>query len=239
MNITQLTKSIWTAAVAALLAVLLVLLSYFMFEPVISRAQSDVFEVSQTILSEISFSASTSDVVMSPSISGLTGGYATGTTQARVLTNNATGYNMDIRFGTTSGVTNNIMWGDVNNDSIGNYSSSTGPGTPDYNFQDPTTGSESLFAFTVAASSSDDVTAAFEDNGSSACGSESYGSFTTDRCWMAPTTTAFSIINSSTATPSSGATTTIRFKVAVPNSPNPALSNDTYVATVTLTATTN
>jgi len=237
MNISHLTRSIGASIVAASLALLMILLSYFIFEPVVSRAQTDVFEVSQLIVSEISFVASTTDVVMSPSINGLTGGFASGTTQARVRTNNSTGYTMDIRFGTTSGVVNDIMWGDVNNGSIGNYDPAS-PGTPDFNFSDPASGNESVFAFTVNASTSDDVTGAFEDDGST-CGSEAGGNFTAGRCWMAPTTTNFTIINSSSATPDSGATSTIRFKVAVPNNANPVVPNDTYVATVTLTATTN
>lgn len=238
MNVSHFINSVWASAVAASLAILLLLLSYFILEPVVSRAQSDVFEVSQTIISELSFAASTSDVVMSPSINGLTGGYASGSTQARIRTNNSTGYELRIRFGTSTGVTNNIMWGDVNNGSIGNYAP-TAPGTPDYNFSDPTSGTPSKFAFTVLASTSDDVTGSFEDNGSNTCGSEAGGSFTVGRCWMAPTTTAFQIIDSSAATPDSGATSTIQFKVAVPSSPNPALPNDIYVATVTLTAVTN
>lgn len=238
MDVAYLIRSIWTSAIAASLTVLLIMLSYFILEPVVSRAQTDVFEVSQVIVSEISFAASTSDVTMAPNINGLTGGYASGSTQARVRTNNSTGYELRIRFGTTTGVTNNIMWGDVNNGSIGNYTP-TAPGTPDYNFSDPTSGSASKFAFTVRASTSDDVTGSFEHNGSNACGSESGGSFTANHCWMAPTTTAFLIVDSSAATPDSGATSTIQFKVAVPNSPNPALPNDTYVATVTLTAITN
>lgn len=240
MNFSNITNSIWTSVVAASLAMLLVLLTYFTLEPVATSAQAaDVFEVSQSIVSELSFVASTTDVTMNPALNGLTGGFATGTTQVRIQTNNDAGYNMSIRFGTTTGSQNNVMWGDINNDSIGNYDP-TAPGTPDFNFSDPSTGNESVFAFTVKASTSDDVTGAFEDNGTDTCGSEAGGSFTDYRCWMAPTSTAFQIVNTSAKTPvGSGASTTIMFKVAVPNTPNPSLSNDTYVATVTLTATAN
>jgi hypothetical protein len=72
---------------ALTLIVAVFLLGLFLtFEPVVSRAVTDIFTVSQSITAEISFVASTTDVTMSPSIAGLTGGTAHGSTTIRVDT---------------------------------------------------------------------------------------------------------------------------------------------------------
>lgn len=238
MNVTTLSRSVFTSAIAGLLAVMLLLTSYFVLEPVVSRAQSanEVFTVQQTITAEISFVASTSVNNMAPNLSGVTGGYSTGTAQAAVITNNQTGFNMVINFGTST-QTNDAMRGDTNDGYISDYNLGATT-TPNFLFSDPTAGSEAVFAYTVNASNTADIASDFRDNGTN-CGAGS--GYTANRCWMAPSTTAFAtIINRSTATPSgSGSTTTVQFKVAVPSNPNPALPNDTYTATVTLTATVN
>lgn len=239
MNITQLSISIWTAALAGALAVLLVLTSYFILEPVVSRAQSanEIFTVQQTITTEISFVASTSVNNMAPALSGVTGGYATGTAQAAVLTNNQTGFNMTIDFGSTT-QTNDAMQGDTNGGYISNFDIGATT-TPLYTFDDPLASQAAEFAYTVNASDTADIHSNFLSNGTN-CGIEG-GSYEANNCWMAPSTTnAYLIIDRDTATPSgSGSTTTVQFKVAVPSNPNPALPNDTYTATVTLTASVN
>lgn len=238
MNSTHIINSTWSAFVAAVLAVLLILLSYFVLEPIVGRASTEVFTVTQEITAEISFSASTTDVTMSPSLSGVTGGYASGTAQALVLTNNATGYNMDIRFGTSTSHTVAKMLGATNGGYINDYSLAGAPTTsPDFTFSIGGAGTPGEFAYTVTASDSGDVDANFLDNGTN-CG-QAGGSMTTNRCWMTPSSTDYRIIDRSTATPDSSSTSTIQFLVAVPNSPNPALPNDFYTATVTLTASVN
>jgi hypothetical protein len=119
--------------------------------------------------------------------------------------------------------------------SINNYSPA-GAGVPDYSWVDNTTGNPAEFGYTVSASTTSDLDQSFLDNGSNTCNTGSTDGV--DTCWLNPSTTPEVIINRSTEA-SDGATTTIKFKVAVPSNPSPALPADTYVATGTLTATNN
>ena len=168
------------------------------------------------------------------SINGLTGGFATGTTFTVVQTNDPDGYNMTIRFpfSTTTG-----MDGDATASFINNYSTaSSAGGVADYGFDVPTTGNAAEFGYTVNASTTADLDPTFRNNGT-VCGNTGGGDVSY-QCWINGSTTAETIINTTSAAPY-GATTTLRFKVAVPNNPSPSLSADTYTATATLTATNN
>lgn len=171
---------------------------------------------------------------MAGSIAGLTGGYATGTTVASINTNNATGYNMTLHFATNS-VSHAMVASTTNPSSayISNYTPASG-GVPDFTWVDNTTGQSAEFGYTVRASTTGEVDSSFMNNGS-ACAAGT--TETNDRCWLNPTTTPERIINSTASNGSS--TTTIKFKVAVPNAPSPALPSGFYIATGTLTATTN
>lgn len=209
-------------------------LLYIMYEPLVSRSQvSDTFEISQTITGEISFLVAAADVTMDGALNGITGGYATGTTNVVVSTNDSDGYNMTIKFpyATTTG-----MDGDTTATYINNYTPASA-GVADYNWVTNSTGGAAEFGYTVSASTSADVAPAFQDDGISSCGAG--GNETTDKCWLNASTTAQTIINRTSGSAADGATTTIKFKVAVPSNPSPALDADTYTATATLTATNN
>lgn len=229
-------NSVVSSLVASALLVALVMVSFFALEPVVTRAQLDeaneTFNVNQTITAEISFAASTTDVTMSPNLNGLTGGYSTGTAVARVLTNNTSGYNMTIIFSGTD-----AMQGIANGGSIADYTLGSATTAPDYQFSIGGAGTQGEFAYTILASTTADVDGSFLDNNTNC--DVTGGTYEVNKCWMTPSTTAFQIIDRSTATPLSGATTSVRFKVAIPTNPNPAIPNDTYRATVTLTATVN
>ncbi len=218
--------------VAAILIATLVIASFFTVEPKVGRAITSNFVVSQQITNEISFIATTSATTMVGSIAGLTGGYATGTNRTVVNTNNPTGYNMTIAFPTTtSGRAMQASSTAYIDDylPVGGVSTST-----DFTWIDPTTGNPSRFGYTVRASTSNEVSSYFKNNGS-ACNVGS--TETDDRCWARPTTTPVSIITS--VAPNSSSTSTIKFKVAVPSNPNPSLPATFYYATGTLTATVN
>jgi hypothetical protein len=229
MNQTHLLHSARSAFVAAFLILALGIVSFLAFEPSVGRALApETFTVTQQITAEISFLVAAADVTMVGTIAGLTGGYATGTTVTSVNTNNATGYNMTLAFSSTTAMKLN-----GSSSTINNYTP-TATTAPDFQWVDNTSGQASEFGYTVRASTTGEVDPSFMNNGS-ACNTGS--SETNDRCWQNPSSTPETIINSTL--PNSSSTTTIKFKVAVPNNPSPALPTGFYVATGTLTATTN
>ncbi len=235
MNLSHITHSAGSALIASLLMMALVLASFFILEPSVGRAQlspqSDTFEVTQEITAEISFETPAQDVTMAPSIASLTGGSSYGDTYVVVNTNNATGYNMTIAFSSTTAMTRDGGGGVINN-----YAPAS-DGTPDYSF---TTDTFAQFGYTVVASTTSELDQSFLDNASNAC-NQPAGTDTsaTSTCWMDPDDTAEQIILTNSATPLSGSTTTIAFRVHVPANPSPAVPTGFYTATATLTATVN
>jgi len=230
MTLTLIRNSAFSALLASVLASMLVLATYFVLEPKIGLADTanDTFTVSQTVTEELSFVLAANDVTMNGSLAGITGGTSNGTTSVRVRTNNAAGYNMTIAFSSTTAMIRNGGGG-----YISNYAPAS-DGTPDYTF---TSEAFAQFGYTVLASTTTDVDPTFQDNGSNTCATGSSNGVNT--CWMDPDDVAETVINRSTATAASGATTTLRFRVNIPNNPVPAIPTGTYVATATLTATTN
>lgn len=212
--------AIWYSLVALTAAAVF----FLSFEPIVSHSATatSVFTVSQTITGEISFLVNASNVTMNGAINGLTGGTATGSTFAVVQTNSPTGYTMDISFGSSSPA----MVGVLGSTGIRDYAASS---TPTFVFSASTS---AVFAYTVSASNTPDIAAAFLDNGST-CGVGSTD--TANACWRGPTTTTVRIVSRSTSA-ASGATTTVQFRVNVPNNPVPSVNADTYTATATLTA---
>lgn len=219
-------KSAEYAFGATLAIIALLFASFWSFEPKVGKAQVDSeFTIKQTILSEVSFLVDANDVNLA-NISGITGGESNGTTTAVVLTNNGSGYNMTISFFDNG--FGHAMLGDTTYSSLYNYPAAS----PTFGFNTATTAA--LFGYTVSDGGSGDVAAPFLSTGS-VCGSGG-GNF---GCWMEPQFAPYTIVNSSGATDPTGATTTIAFKVFVPNNPDPVVASDTYTATATLTATVN
>ena len=202
------------------------------FEPAIifGATATSQFKISQDISSEISFVIPASNVTMSPSLGGLTGGTSNGSTQLVVNTSNNTGYNMTLVSSSSLGMINTAS----STYYIPAYVPSSG-GVPDYSFTAPA--NTARFGYSVKATTTSDVAQLFLDNGSNACNTGS--SNTTDKCWLNASTSAVTIINRATPTPSGGATSTLFFRVVINSNPNPVIPNGTYVATTTLTATTN
>ena len=224
MQARTITNQTGKALMFTVAAMMMFILSFMLFEPTVSRAQvNNTFTVKQTITAEISFLATSSAVTMAGNIAGITGGNATATTQVVVQTNSAGGYNMTLAFSNTP-----AMRGDATgNVGIVNYGTTS---IPTYNFF---ASSSAVFAYRVTASTTTDVAQAFLNNGTT-CNTGSLS--TANNCWMGPSTTAMVIINRGVAATTS-ATTTLQFRVNVPNNPTPALQSDTYTATATLTAT--
>ena len=200
------------------------------FEPALSFSQvNSTFTITQQINAEISFTVPAANVTMVSPIQGITGGNATGTTQTVVRTNAALGYNMTIAFSTSSSAMRGLV---SSSTAIRDYGTSTAA-FPTFTFNSSTS---AQFAYSITASTSADVATAFLNNGTT-CNSGG-GSSTVDRCWKGPATTTYQVINRNIPA-GGGATTTIKFVVNVPSNPNPALVQDFYQATATLTATNN
>lgn len=238
MNNTHLLYSARHALIASVLIGALGISTFFAFEPSVSRAITDDFTVTQTVGSEISFLTTAADVTMQGTLSGITGGVSSGTTTVVVLTNDSAGYNMTMSFASTTANPGVAMNGNTQGGYVGNYTPAT-PGTPDYTFSVAANAAE--FAYTVNASTTADLDQTFLDNGAGTCG---VGAVNTSEsaCWLNPTTSptyAETIVNRNAETPSSGATTSIAFRLQITSNPSPAIPEDIYVATATLTALTN
>ncbi len=234
MNFLSHKYSIVMAFGAAAVTTALLLVTFFVFEPAVMIAadfDTDTFTVSQTILGELAFVTIANDVVMSPSLSGLSSGISQGTTTVAVRANNVTGYNMTIQFSSSTAMNQN-----GGNSYISNYTPVT-PGTPDLAFAIPTGTAE--FAYTVFPTDAGDSVELFEVN-TGAC-NNGPGTATLGSCWynIPNATNTVEIIDRGTPTPSTGATTTIAFRVGVDANPSPTLASGVYTATATLTATEN
>lgn len=237
MSHTHLLHSARHAFIAAFLIAALGVTSFLAFEPSMSRAITDDFVVTQTVGSEISFLTSASDVTMNGTLNGITGGISSGTTTVVVLTNDSAGYNMTLRFASTTANPGIAMNGNTQGGYIANYTPAT-PGVPDFGFSVAANAAE--FAYAVDASTTADLDTSFRNNGS-AC-NDAGGGDVAFGCWMNPTTSpsyAETIINRTSETSASGATTSIGFRIQIASNPAPAVPEDTYVATATLTALTN
>jgi hypothetical protein len=227
----EFTGAFMQALLSALLVVVLLATMYFMVEPQVGRAVSGTpFSVRQEIGAEISFLVQAANVSMTGPLNGLTGGNATGTTQAVVRANS--GYYVEIAFSDSDvdGIMMRREGGGSNAGSIRNYATSTTMTEPTYGFSSAST--SAVFAYTVTASDTLAVDQSFLNNGA-VCNA---GSGTdVDTCWMKPQTSGFRIMNSTDPAPT-GSTTTVKFRVYIPSSPTPGVDSGFYTATATLSA---
>ncbi len=175
----------------------------------------------------LSFTTLASDVLMTPSLGGITGGVSNGTTTVVVTTDSPAGYTMTIQASSSP-----AMQGDTTTDSIADYTPAVS-GIPDFAYAVP---GDPEFGYTVSASTTADLAQKFLDN-SSACNVGSLDTNGSASCWYGLSTTATSTIVRNTRTPVSGSTSSVVFKLQI-NSGSFVLA-DTYSATTTLTAVSN
>jgi hypothetical protein len=200
-----------------------------LFEPAISLAIENQFTVTQTITPEVAFLTPASNVTMDGSIGGLTGGTSNGQTQVIILTNNSTGFTVTIKASSSPAMQGNSKGG-----TITDYTPTSNV-VPDFTWSVPT-GYE--FGYSVSASNTPDLAQKFMDDTSSCnTGAADTSQGGDNACWYYLSTSATSTIVRTTNTPASGATSTVYFRLTV--TPNSAPVADVYVATTTLTVTTN
>jgi hypothetical protein len=154
-----------------------------------------------------------------PNMNGLTGGTSNGSGAWNVKTNNNTGYSLKIRAATTPALKGLIS-------DFDDYGPSGAD--PDYTFAIAASTAE--FGYTPEGS---DIISRFKDNGAS-CNTGALD--TVDSCWDGLSTSDSQIAQANTANHPLGATTTVKFR-AQSGSSN-IQENDTYTASITITAVT-
>lgn len=227
MNNIYQTKSAFTfACQVTALSLIAFAGAYVVAEPQVTMGQdaTSEFTVSQDITGESSFLVEPADVSMSGSITGLTGGQATGTTDFVVQSNNTSGYYVELAF--NSNGTDQAMLGEASDsEALLDYAGDVG-GQPSFGYIASTA---AQFAYTVASDFSSDTAQSFFNNGA-ACNTGASQAVT---CWKAPEVGGFEIVRR-TSPALTGATSTITFNVTVPSGATPEIQSDTYTATATL-----
>ncbi len=157
------------------------------------------------------------DVVLSPSLGGVTGGTSTGSTTFVVTTDSPAGYTATIEASTNPALQSG-------SNSIADYIPVGG--VPDFDFiTDPT---EAHLAFSPEGS---DIAVQFQDAGS-VCGVA--GSDTPNRCFQGLSVSPVEILRRTSPNHPNGATTTILFTVGIGGGVN--VPEGVYTATTTITA---
>lgn len=156
-------------------------------------------------------------VTLTPSIPGISGGTANGSTTATVVTDSPSGYELTIKASLSPAM-------QKGGDTIADY---VPVGDPDFSF---TTGvADAHFGYSPSGVH---VVSRFKDDGVSLCNTGL--SETPLACWDGLSTTAEKIAQSTSANHPSGATTTVYFRVGIGGSV--IQPPGSYTATTTLTA---
>lgn len=156
------------------------------------------------------------DVTLTPSLGGLTGGESNGSTTVTVVTDNPAGYALTIE------ASDSPAMNDGGN-SIADY---VPAGDPDFTFS--VVAGTSSFGFSPEG---EGIVTRFQDSVGSC---NSAGGDTALACWDGLSTSAATIVSAVGSNHPTGATTSLRFRVGV--GANALLAPGTYVATTTVTA---
>lgn len=156
-------------------------------------------------------------VILTPTIGGLTGGVANGSTSVTVLTDSSSGYQLTIQADAAPAMQKGV-------DTIADYIPGSAP-VPDFTFT--TSASDAHFGFTPQGA---DIVSRFNDNGL-ACGTG--GGDTSLACW-AGLSVSDQLIAEGAANQPSGVATELHFRVGIGGSVGVVPGE--YIATTTLTA---
>lgn len=223
-NTKHLTGSALYALASCVTILALLSATFLILEPSIGHSQ-ETFRIRQTITDETSFLVPPTNVDMDDTITGVTGGTTNGSTTFSVISNNAGGYTVTIAYQYDGA---HAMFGDTSgSESIRDFDDVAG--VPRYNFVASTA---AQFGYTVRSLDDTDTPQAFLDNG--ALCNQGAGSQNAYQCWKAPEVGAYTIVDRGSSAVT-GATTTLDFRIDVPNGSVPSVTADTYTATATLT----
>ncbi len=170
---------------------------------------------------EISIS-SPDNLILTPQISGILGGTASGTVSWTVSTNNPTGYYLTVKAATSPALKSGDNF-------FADYST-VEEGVPDFNWSVPS--DQSAFGFTPEGN---DIIPKFQDSLGSCVVTEG-GNNTEETCWDRFTTNDQSIAFSHVANDPGGVATTLRIQAE--SGVARAQEAGTYTATITVTALT-
>lgn len=162
--------------------------------------------------------SSPSDITMSPSINGLTGGTSDGSAAWTATTDAPGGYTLAIKASTNPALKSS-------NDSFADYT--PGGANPDFAFSIVASASE--FGFTPEGT---DIVTKYKDNGSS-CNTGS--SDTVNSCWYNFTTSDETVAQGSSSNSPTGMVTTVKMRSQ--SGVSHIQTNGSYAATITATAT--
>jgi len=199
--------------------------------PIIFEAQiaksavstTDAVVITLVISDEITISDCSNFTMTGSPIGGLTGGTATGSCIWTVTTNAGAGFTLALKASTDPAMEGATY-------TIADYTEAAS-GTPDYTWSVAASAAE--FGYTVEPATTADAVAKFLDDGSD-CGVGS--GQVVDKCWIDFASSDYTVINLRSKTGSRGAAEVIKFKAEVGNTS--MQENDTYIATITATATT-
>jgi hypothetical protein len=165
--------------------------------------------------------SSPSDIILSPDISGITGGAADGTLDWNVITDNIGGYTLNISASSSPAMSSGT-------NTFSDYS--TTGADPDYDWSVATNAAE--FGFTPEGP---DIVNRFKDNGSDTCATGSDD--TAFHCWDGLSTSDKTISQASIYNQPSGTSTTVRFRAE--SGYQKMQPPGTYAATIVATAISN
>lgn len=207
------------------LALCVIAVGFFMFfEPQVMKAASDYkeFNVNQTVTGEITITQP-SDVNMSPSIPGTTGGTSAGTTTVTVTTTNTPGYSLYLSASTSPALKSGSYF-------FGDYMPTNGTTVPEYAWWTTPPSASSTMGYTVEGN---DTYQFFKDNGSICNAGSANAAY---QCWWR-TTTSNQEIAYRTTPATTGSGTTVGFKAQVQTGRNQ--ESGSYTAKIGVTAVTN
>jgi len=171
----------------------------------------------------LTISVSPATITLTPNIGGLTGGTANGNGTWTIKTDNAAGYNLNIKASTSPALhfgANNFV----------DYTPASAA-TPDYNWS--LAGVNSEFGFSPYNSASQ-VAKFKNDNSNCDTGSN----ITDSQCWFGLTTTNEQIVDKTSRTTTAGEDTKINFRAEVNSSAGFQIAGN-YIATIVVTAVSN